>query len=92
MRVATAHVSSDSITELPISFIKDIKCSRVPAPLAEEYGLFPEDVGSEDEIRDAGRRYHENVKTFIGCKSLGVAIYADFGDRLDVGGTGWRMA
>ena len=25
----------------------------VPAALAEEYGLFPEDVGSEDEIRDA---------------------------------------
>ena len=28
---------------------------EVPAPLAEEYGLFPEDVGSEDEIRDAGQ-------------------------------------
>ncbi len=26
---------------------------EVPAALAEEYGLFPEDVGSEDEIRDA---------------------------------------
>ena len=26
---------------------------EVPAHLAEEYGLFPEDVGSEDEIRDA---------------------------------------
>ncbi len=28
---------------------------EVPASLAEEYGLFPEDVGSEDEIRDAGQ-------------------------------------
>ena len=28
---------------------------EVPAPMAEEYGLFPEDVGTEDEIRDAGR-------------------------------------
>ena len=27
---------------------------EVPASLAEEYGLFSEDVGSEDEIRDAG--------------------------------------
>ena len=26
---------------------------EVPASLAEEYGLFPEDVGSEEEIRDA---------------------------------------
>ena len=31
---------------------------EVPAPLAEEYGLFPEDVGSEDEIRDAGEDPH----------------------------------
>ena len=28
---------------------------EVPASLAEEYGLFPEDVGTEDEIRDAGQ-------------------------------------
>ena len=28
---------------------------EVPAPMAEEYGLFPEDVGTEDEIRDAGQ-------------------------------------
>ena len=28
---------------------------QVPAWMAEEYGLFPEDVGSEDEIRTAGR-------------------------------------
>ena len=27
---------------------------EVPASLAEQYGLFPEDVGTEDEIRDAG--------------------------------------
>ena len=27
---------------------------EVPAHLAEQYGLFPEDVGSEEEIRDAG--------------------------------------
>ena len=27
---------------------------EVPTSLAEEYGLFSEDVGSEDEIRDAG--------------------------------------
>lgn len=26
---------------------------EVPAPLAREYGLFPEDVGTEDEIRRA---------------------------------------
>ena len=26
---------------------------EVPAELAEQYGLFPEDVGGEDEIRDA---------------------------------------
>ena len=31
---------------------------EVPASLAEEYGLFPEDVGSEDEIRDAGEDPH----------------------------------
>ena len=31
---------------------------EVPAPMAEEYGLFPEDVGSEDEIRDAGHDSH----------------------------------
>ena len=28
---------------------------KVPASLAEQYGLFPEDVGTEDEIRDAGQ-------------------------------------
>ena len=28
---------------------------QVPAELAEEYGLFPEDVGTEYEIRDAVR-------------------------------------
>ena len=31
---------------------------EVPASMAEEYGLFPEDVGSEDEIRDAGEDPH----------------------------------
>ena len=31
---------------------------EVPASLAEQYGLFPEDVGSEDEIRDAGEDPH----------------------------------
>ena len=31
---------------------------EVPAALAEEYGLFPEDVGTEDEIRDAGQDPH----------------------------------
>ena len=31
---------------------------EVPAPLAEEYGLFPEEVGTEDEIRDAGHDPH----------------------------------
>ena len=31
---------------------------KVPASLAEEYGLFSEDVGSEDEIRDAGHDPH----------------------------------
>ena len=28
---------------------------EVPAAMAEQYGLFPEDVGTEEEIRDAGR-------------------------------------
>ena len=27
---------------------------EVPAHLAEQYGLFPEDVGTEEEIRGAG--------------------------------------
>ena len=31
---------------------------EVPAPLAEEYGLFSEEVGTEDEIRDAGEDPH----------------------------------
>ena len=31
---------------------------EVPASLAEEYGLFSEDVGSEDEIRDAAEDPH----------------------------------
>ena len=31
---------------------------EVPAALAEEYGLFPEDVGSEDEVRDASEDPH----------------------------------
>ena len=28
---------------------------EVPAEIAREYGIFPEDVGSEDEIRQAQR-------------------------------------
>ncbi len=31
---------------------------EVPARLAEEYGLFPEDVGTEDEIRRAADDPH----------------------------------
>ena len=31
---------------------------QVPAHLAEEYGLFPEEVGTEYEIRDAVRDRH----------------------------------
>ena len=31
---------------------------EVPASMAEEYGLFPEDVGTDDEIRDAGEDPH----------------------------------
>ena len=31
---------------------------EVPASLAEEYGLFPEDVGTEEEIRGAGQDPH----------------------------------
>ena len=31
---------------------------EVPARLAEEYGLFHEEVGSEDEIVDAGEDPH----------------------------------
>ena len=30
----------------------------MPASLAEQYGLFPEDVGTEEEIRDAGQDPH----------------------------------
>ena len=29
---------------------------EVPAWIAEEYGIFPEDVGSEEEIREACRK------------------------------------
>ena len=32
---------------------------EVPAPMAEEYGLFPEDVGTDDEIRDASEDPHD---------------------------------
>ncbi len=32
---------------------------EVPASLAEQYGLFPEDVGTEDEIRDASEDPHD---------------------------------
>ena len=31
---------------------------EVRAYLAEEYGLFPEEVGTEEEIRDAGGHPH----------------------------------
>ena len=31
---------------------------EVPASLAQQYGLFPEDVGTEDEIRDASEDPH----------------------------------
>ena len=31
---------------------------EVPAWIAQEYGIFPEDVGSEEEIREAGRETH----------------------------------
>ena len=31
---------------------------EVPAYLAEQYGLFPEEVGSEEEIVDAGADPH----------------------------------
>ncbi len=31
---------------------------EVPAHLAEQYGLFPEEVGSEEEIVDAGEDPH----------------------------------
>ena len=31
---------------------------EVPASLAEQYGLFPEDVGTEDEIRGASEDPH----------------------------------
>ena len=32
---------------------------EVPPELAEQYGLFPEDVGNEDEIRDASEDPHD---------------------------------
>ena len=32
---------------------------EVPASLAEQYGLFPEDVGTEDEIRNASEDPHD---------------------------------
>ena len=31
---------------------------EVPASVAQQYGLFPEDVGTENEIRDAGHDSH----------------------------------
>lgn len=34
---------------------------EVPAYMAEHYGLFPEDVGTEDEIVDAGGDPHGNA-------------------------------
>ena len=33
---------------------------EVPASLAQQYGLFPEDVGTDHEIRDAGREEEED--------------------------------
>lgn len=35
---------------------------RVPASLAAEYGLFPEDVGTDREIREAGQDPHGEVR------------------------------
>ena len=35
---------------------------QVPASLAEEYGLFPEDVGTDREIREAGQDPHGEVR------------------------------
>ena len=35
---------------------------EVPADLAEQYGLFPEEVGTEDEIRAAGDDPHGEEK------------------------------
>ena len=32
---------------------------EVPASLAEQYGLFPEDVGTDHEIRDASEDPHD---------------------------------
>ena len=31
---------------------------EVPAWIAQEYGIFPEDVGSEEEIREGGQEVH----------------------------------
>ena len=31
---------------------------EVPAWIAQEYGIFPEDVGSEEELREDGREVH----------------------------------
>lgn len=35
---------------------------QVPAALAEEYGLFPEDVGTYQDMREAGEDPHGEVR------------------------------
>ncbi len=54
-------------TAIPINTFEDFdrelardggEALEVPAYLAEQYGLFPEEVGTEDEIVDAGADPH----------------------------------
>ena len=53
-----SSASIRSTTSTASSAATEGEALEVPADLAEQYGLFPEDVGSEDEIRDAGEDPH----------------------------------
>ena len=49
----------DTLEELDRELARDGgEALEVPAHLAEEYGLFPEEVGTEEDIRDAGGDPH----------------------------------
>ena len=48
-----------TLDEFDREFVRDGgEALEVPASLAQQYGLFPEDVGTEDEIRDASEDPH----------------------------------
>ena len=53
-----SSASRRSTTSTASSRATAARPSRCRPTLAEEYGLFPEEVGTEDEIRDAGEDPH----------------------------------